>query len=289
MPNVRDEGIESTPWWRVLSVGTTGTGKTTQMWTLPGRKFLYQFDPNTMASIVGLARQLKIKPPDIEFEAFQPDILEMDTMLKGFRKDAEDDDPKLIGRTKKQAEPTVYLDFCDDINKRWDDDYFRKNDIEWLCFDSLTFLNKATMNRNLYVNDHYGFIEDLADYRVVGSKVSELFTSISSAPINIYMTAHWQSYQDEKTKKIETKINAHGSSRTMLPLVFTEVFQTQREEVKGDMAYTIRTRPDPRGLQDLRTSIIGLEELEDVTIDDFGNAEEYGIGSILRKHSTKEK
>lgn len=278
MPHVRDAVVS--PYKRIIAVGATGTGKTTQMWSLPGRKFLYQFDPNTMASIKGVADQLHIEPPDIEFEAFEPDILEMDTMLKGFRKEAKDDDPRLIGRTKKQAEPTVYLDFCEDINRRVDEGYFK--DFQWLCFDSLTFLNKATMARNLHVNDHYGFIEDLADYRVVGSKIAELFTSLASLPINIYMTAHWQSYQDEKTKKIETKINAHGSSRTMLPLIFTEVWQTLREEHKGKPAYVVRTRPDPRGLQDLRTSILGLEEIEDVTIDDFEKAEQQGFGALLK-------
>lgn len=287
MPHVRDAKVPA--FKRILAVGGTGTGKTTQLWTLPGRKFLYQFDPNTMASLIGLASQLNIEPPDIEFEAFEPDILQLDTTLKGFRKDAKDDNVSMIGRSKKDAEPTVYLDFIEDINKRVDEDYFKKNEISWLCFDSLTFLNRATMARNLFINDHYGFIEDLADYRVVGSKIAELFTSISSLPINVYMTAHWQSYQDDKTKKIETKINAHGSSRTMLPLVFTEIFQTLREEIKGETVYSIRTRPDPRGLQDLRTSILGLEELEDVTIDDFSRAQEYGIGAILTEHSRKEK
>lgn len=284
MPHVRD--AKTPAYKRILAVGGTGTGKTTQLWTLPGKKFLYQFDPNTMASIKGLADQLKIEPPDIEFEAFEPDILQLDSTLKGFRKDAKDDNPSMIGRKKADAEPTVYLDFIEDINNKVDDGYFKN--FQWLCFDSLTFLNRATMARNLFINDHYGFIEDLADYRVVGSKIAELFTSIASLPINIYMTAHWQSYQDEKTKKIETKINAHGQSRTMLPLVFTEIFQTLREEYKGKTAYTIRTRPDPRGLQDLRTSILGLEELEDVTIEDFSRAQEYGIGAILTEHAKKE-
>lgn len=287
MPHVRDAKLS--PFKRILAVGGTGTGKTTQMWTLPGKKFLYQFDPNTMASIKGIAVQLGIEPPDIEYEAFEPDILSLDGTLKGFRKEAKDDNLTMINRDKKEAEPTVYLDFLEDINSRVEDGYFLKNDFKWLCFDSLTFLNKATMARNLFINDHYGFIEDLADYRVVGSKISEVFTSLMSLPLNIYMTAHFDSFQDDKTKKIETKISAHGNSRKMLPLIFTEIFQTEREEYKGKMEYTIRTRPDSRGLQDLRTSILGLEELEDVTINDFSRASEYGIGAILTANATKEK
>lgn len=285
MPHVKD--VELSPYWRVLAVGASGTGKTTQMWTLPGKKFLYQFDPNTMRSITGIARQMKVEPPDIEYEAFEPDVLDLNLMLSKFRTDGKDDDPSLIGRRKKDSEPQVYLNFAEHINNWTEKKEYKKYD--WLCFDSLTFLNKAVMARNFYVNDKYGGIEDLADYKVVGSKVGELFQSLMSLPINIYMTAHWQSYQDDKTKKIETKINAHGQSRQMLPLIFTEILQTTREEYKGKLAYSVRTRPDPRGLQDLRTSIVGLDEVEDVTIEDFSKPEKYGIGAILQEATEKGK
>lgn len=271
------------PFKRILAVGATGTGKSAQAWTLPGRKYAYVFDPNTLATWKGVADQLGIASPDIEAEVFQPDLLEMDATLKGFRSGSKTDTPEMVGRTKKESEPMVYMDFIEHINQKVEDEYFK--DFDWLIFDSLTFLNRATMNRNMFINDHYGHIEDLADYRVVGSKISELFTSLSGLSINIYMTAHWSSFQDEKTKKIETQINAPGSSRRMLPLVFTDIWQTLRD----DEGYVIRTKPDPRGLQDLRSSIVGLEELEDVTIDDFSKAEEFGIGAILAKHNWSPK
>lgn len=273
----------ASPYKRILAVGATGTGKSVQAWTLPGKKFEYVFDPNTLASLSGIAEQLGIDPPDIEAEEFYPDILNLDTTLKGFRTGSKGDKPEDIGRTKKDAEPTVYMDFIEDINRRVDEGYF--DNFDWLIFDSLTFLAKATMARNMYINDHYGGIEDLADYRVVGSKISDVFTSLSSLPINIYMTAHWSSFQDDKTKKIEVQINAPGSSRRMLPLVFTDIWQT----VKDDQGYAIRTTPDPRGLNDLRSSIIGLEEYEDVTIGDFSKAEEFGFGALLTKHNWRPK
>jgi hypothetical protein len=279
--NLKDKMVSGRK--RILAVGATGTGKSIQAWTLPGRKFEYVFDPNTMAALKGVSDQLGIEPPDIEAEEFYPDIINLDTTLKGFRTGSKGDKPEDVGRARKEVEPIVYMDFIADINRRVDEGFF--SDFDWLIFDSLTFLSKAVMARNMYINDHYGGIEDLADYRVVGSKLTEVFTSLSTLDVNIYMTAHWSSFQDEKTKKIEVQINAPGSSRRMLPLVFTDIWQT----VRLDDGYGVRTIPDPRGLQDLRSSIMGLKEIEDVTIDDFSKAEEFGIGAILTEHGWKPK
>lgn len=277
MPHIRDAKVS--PFKRILAVGRTGTGKSTQMWTLPGKKFLYNFDPNTMASIKGIADQLHIDPPDIEYEEFTPDLLELDATLKKFNKEGKDDP---AGKEYKGREPTVYNDFLGDVNDRVEGGFFK--DFNWLCFDSLTFIVKATMSRQLFINARTGEMEDRADYRIVGSKITEIFSSIASLPINVFMTGHLQIFQDEKTHKIETLLSAPGQSRNMLPLVFTDIWQT----IKDDDGYSIRTRPDPRGLQDIRCSIQGLEELEDVTISDFKKAEQYGIGAILTEHS-KEK
>lgn len=274
MPNIREAKLPA--YKRILALGKSGSGKTTQMWTLPGKKFLYQFDPNTMATLLGIARQQKIEPPDIEYEEFQMDFLEQDQSLKAFNKGAKDD--KLF---KAKREPTAYNDFAVDLNERVEDDYFAKQDISWLCFDGLTFLNKAIMSRQLFINDRVGGLEDKPDYRIVGAKVVEIFTALASLPINIFMTGHINTFQDEKTQRIETLIAAHGSSRTQLPMIFSDIWLFKHEEYKGASRYTIRTRPEERGLQDIRSSIQGLSEVEDVTIEDFSKAEEFGIGAIL--------
>lgn len=273
MPHVKD--AKSSPFKRVLAVGRTGSGKSTQLWTLPGKKFLYNFDPNTMASITGIADELHVPPPDIEYEEFLPDFLEIDATIKGFNKGSVSDSSP----TFSKREPTVYNEFIEDVNSRVEDGFF--NDFNWLCFDSLTFIVRATMGRQLWINDRYGGLEDKPDYRIVGSKMTEVFSSLASLPINIYMTAHISVFENEKTHKIEHLINAPGGSRNMLPLIFTDIWQT----IKDDDGYSVRTRPDPRGLQDIRSSIQGLEELEDVTITDFKKPEKYGIGAILAEHS----
>jgi len=183
-----------------------------------------------------------------------------------------------------KREPQVYMKWVDDINEKVEKKFFEVNGYQWLCIDSLTFLAKATMDRQLYINNRYGDIEELGDYRVVGSKLTDVFNSISSLPINLYCTGHLSIFQDDKTKKIETQINLPGKARNYLPLLFTNVWQSITEEgEKGQVKYMIRTRPDPRGLQDVRSAIQGLNTMEDVTIRGFGDMAQGGIGALLAR------
>lgn len=275
MPNNKD--ATSSPFKRILNVGRTGAGKSTQLWTLPGKKFLYAFDPNTLSALEQRDKRGNRIRLDIEYETFLPDVLEVDATLKGFNKGSKDD--KMFDKSKR--EPTAYMRFVEDINKRVDDGYF--NDFNWICFDSFTFISKATMARQLFINERYGGIEELGDYRVVGSKISEVFSSISALPINIYATGHINVFQDEKTKKLETMLNLPGSAKNMIPLVFTDVWQAETGEDKnGALEYQLRTKPDPRGLKEIRSSV-PLKEIEVITIQDFGNPEQYGIGALLQR------
>jgi len=273
MPNAQDADVAPTK--RILMAGRTGSGKTAQIWTLPGKKFGYIFDPNALSTLKGC---------DIDYEVFAPDVLNMDATLKGFNKNP------VTGKTYegdrppgKKREPTVYMNWVEDVNQRAESGFFARYD--WLIFDSFTFITKAVMDRQLWVNNRYGDVEDLADYRIVGAKMADVFGTISALPINIYATAHFQSFQDEKTKKVEVQLMLPGKARAMLPLQFTDVWLAQASSTeKGTRKYEIRTVPEPRGLQDLRCSIRGLGIEEDVTISSFGpESARYGIGNLLSK------
>lgn len=265
MPNAKD--ADAPKHHRIMAVGDTGNGKSAQWWSLRGRKFGYIFDPNTLRTIRGL---------DMDYEEFYPDIAELDATLKGFNKGAKDD--KVAG---SKREPTTYMKFVEDINAKVETGFFSNYD--WIGFDSLTFLTKAIMGRQLYINNRYGSIEELADYRVVGSKLTEVFNSIVSLPINIFATGHIQTFQDEKTLKISTELRLPGQAKGMLPLMFADVWMCHTEEAKEGTRYKVRTRPDRRGLQSIRCSIKELADTEDVTIDFRRPTEGQGIQRLLDK------
>lgn len=272
MPNTKD-ATQLPATKRILLAGRTGTGKTSQIWALPGRKFAYIFDPNALSALVAQGAN-RPHGCDLDYELFLPEISDVDTSLKGFNKGSKSD--AAPGRARR-VEPQLY--------NRWEADVVSRNfaDYQWLIIDSLTFLNKAIMDRQLFINGRYGGTEEIADYKVVGAKMAEVFGAITGAPLNVYCTAHLSVYQDEKTHKISTEINLPGRARTIIPLQFTDVFQaTTRDDEKRGTIYEVRTKPDPKGLQDIRTSIYGLETFEDVTIPVFGDRSvEYGLGALL--------
>jgi hypothetical protein len=197
----------------------------------------------------------------------------MDATLKGFNKGSRSDKPL------RAKEPTLYLRWVEHLNKMVESNSLK--DYEWLVFDSGTFIAKAIMDRQLFINNRYGDIEDLGDFRVVGSKMADVFNSISSLPINVYTTGHLQIYEEDKTKKVVTQIYLPGKARNILPLTHTNVWEARAGQVAG--TYEIKTAPERKGLQEIRSSIRGLKVVEDVTIKDFSNAQRYGIGALLER------
>lgn len=264
MPNARDGSTAS--FQKLLVLGEPGAGKTAQLWTLPGRKFAYFFDPNARASVDGL---------DIDYEEFLPDVDTVDFTLKGFNKGSTSDKPR-----RKNIEPKTYTAWENDFNDRYDAGFF--NNYDWLCFDSLTTMSRALMNRMLFLNGRYGDIEDRSDYRVVGNKLASIFVAIASLKINLYVTGHLTTYQDEKTQKIMTQIGIPGSSRDLLPKLFSNIWLLQAA-TDDKAGYTLLTRAEPRGFQAIRTTIPGLAPRVDITIPekDWRNAGRYGIGKLL--------
>lgn len=255
---------------KILAVGEPGSGKTAQIATLPGRKFVYAFDPGTLPF-------LATRKIDADVEEFLPDVGTVDFNLKGFNKGSRSDKPK------KPLEPDCYTRWEDSFNTLYENGTLASYD--WLVIDSLTLLTRAMMNRILFLNNRYGDVEELSDYRVAGNKLAQIFTAIASVKINLYVTGHIQTFQDETTKRITTQLGIPGSARDMLPKLFSNIWLLQASTDERQV-YSLLTKPEPRGFQAIRTVIPDLPPRCDVTIKDWRAPESYGIGALLKGRVT---
>lgn len=249
----------------ILVVGDAGSGKSTLIRSLPGEKFAFIFDPNGLRALQGA---------DVDYEEWLPEALEIDATIKGFNKGAKPDD-----RPADTREPRVYVDFIESLVSKSKEGFFTHYD--WVCFDSITLLQKACHDRQSYINNRYGKPEDIADYRIVGSKVSDLVRSSCSEKVNIYMTGHIDTWQDDKTKVITTQLALSGSAKKQVPLTMSNIWRAECQSTEKQVKYVVQTRPADRGLQTIRSSIRGMEMFEEVTIRDFNKPEESGVARLL--------
>jgi GTPase SAR1 family protein len=95
----------------ILCVGDPGSGKSSLIRTLPGKKFVYIFDPNGLRSLAGA---------DVDYEEWLPDSLELDTTIKRFNRDGKPDDRPATAR-----EPRVYIDWCSSIAEKAENMFFK--------------------------------------------------------------------------------------------------------------------------------------------------------------------
>ena len=135
MPNAKDATSLQTA-RRILLLGDTGNGKTTQILTLPGRKFVYIFDPNALLSLKGY---------DLDYEEHLASLVPaaVASLSKGKPADA----PSINASD-------VYTKFEAEFERRLKGGFFDQYD--WICFDSSTTLLDLMMDRVLTINGRFG-------------------------------------------------------------------------------------------------------------------------------------
>jgi len=78
-PNAKDAELSSQT--SIFALGEIGAGKTSQIATLPGRKFAYLFDPNALNSLSG---------HDVDYEEYNVNAMDLDLSIKSLKKDVGD-------------------------------------------------------------------------------------------------------------------------------------------------------------------------------------------------------
>jgi hypothetical protein len=258
--------IEDSNTQRVLAAGFGGGGKTTQFLTLPGKKFAYLFDPNSKSSLIG---------HDIDFEEFNPDINDIDIAVKTLKSD--------VGDKGRAVEPKTYNSWEKDFESKLDEDFFAPYD--WIGFDSFTMFLAIIMDRLLYLNKRPGKQPEQADWAAQVNVVTNVFRVLSGLGKNLYATCHIDMRQNDVSKKVYNHLLLTGALRTRTPLLFNHVLCFMGNSDEEHIQYIAQTRSD-RENPWIRTSMKGLEYLEDITIpfpDGFKDPEQYGLGALFKK------
>lgn len=244
---------------RILALGDTGSGKTSQFLTIPGKKFAYLFDPNALLSLQG---------HDVEYEEFFPDRLNMSA--QSLTKDK--------GDKNSNHRSDAYGRWEKDFNARLDGGFF--DDVDAIAMDSATTFLDLIMDRVLTINGRYGSVPQQDDYGPQMLAFTNVCRQLTALGKTIYFTGHMETKQDDLTKRIFNRPMLTGKLRVKIPLLFTSVFLFDALESQGKIKHRIQTAPD-RLNSTVRTSIKGLDAFEDVTIDWSKKPEGQGLGGIL--------
>ena len=241
-------------------VGGVGSGKTTAIKTLKGKKFVYCFDPNAAEALAGT--------PDCDIVVFTPDVDEVDTSARVLKRGAGE-------KVTTKIEPTTYNDFRADFQERLDTGFFKP--YTWVCLDSYTTLSDIIMDRVRYLNGRYQEgqpqQDDWAAQMETLKNVTRLFVNCGA---NVLATAHQETYQDEHTKRVFNRIMLTGRMRVRIPSMFSHVFAMDGQG--GEFGcWTVREKMN----ETVRTHIKGTRPYEELTIDDKKPLVGQGLGRLL--------
>lgn len=258
MPNAIDAHALAAK--KILLVGDTGAGKTTQFLTLPGKKYMYIFDPNALNSLKG---------HDLDYDEFLPTPIPaaIQSLKKG------------VAGDKRVNSSSVYKDFEDQFDERLANGFFDKYD--WIGFDSATTLLELMMDRVLTINGRFGQWPHEDDWGPQMMAFTNLVRTLTAMGKNCFVTGHMQDKQNRKTGVSRRVPMMTGSLIQKIPLLFSDILgcDTDKDE-KGRIVYQLVTVRDFE-FTVIRTSIKGLEPMEDITIDFSKDPVGQGLGGIL--------
>ena len=261
MPNASEvKGIQP---HKFLLLGNTGSGKTTQILTLPGKKFIYIFDPNSLLSLRG---------HDIDYEEFLPTQSSFD--IKSLKKGVAGD--TVMGAKGSE----VYVAWERDFDAKVASGFFASYDV--IGIDSCTTLLDLIMDRMLTINGRPGTFPQQDDWGPQMVAFTSIMRTLTGMGKMLFLTGHLKTDKDENTQKVFRAPLFTGQLREKIPLLFSDIFLTdvQVDEPSGKVLYQIRTVPDRYGTP-IRTSIKGLGVYENVSIDWTKPVVGQGLGGLL--------
>lgn len=251
-----------------LIVGYPGSGKSSGIMTLPGKKFVYVTDPNALQTLKG--------KKDIDYVDFLPEQIDLDAVT--LKKDVRDS-------YSRAPEPRTYVEFEQDFENRMADNFF--DDYDAICFDGSTTLQDICYDRIMYLNGRFGKWPEVADHTAVVNTFAKIMRTATTlrkgdgGKLLLYLTAHVDFIKDDTSGRLINQMGFVGALRRRVPLLLANIWHSYAEPDKdGKTQWHVRTQPD-RYNPFLRSAVRGLEPVENVTIDDWDKPQGEGIGGLL--------
>ena len=258
---------------KLLIAGPIGTGKSTLLMTLPGRKLVYAFDPNAIDSY----------PPadDWDILHFFPSASELDisvSTLHGVKDASKHDSTRR--HSKSKVEPVSYVNFEEDFTTRAESGWFRDNNYDWILFDSNTTFADICLDRVMYLNGRMGKHPEQADHTALMTLQRNIYRAAIGTGLHIAITMHTEFEKDENTHRTGQTLMTTGRNKIRIPLLFSQIYCTERDTIDGHIKYSIHTVGGKHN-NFCRTNIKGLDPLTDVTIDFDSPLSGQGIGASV--------
>jgi GTPase SAR1 family protein len=265
---------------KILLFGTSGAGKTTLYRTIPGRKFVYMFDPAGLNSIM--------PEDDIFYEKFLVEDMSLAiSTLKGVK------DSKAFNAD----EMDVYTKWENDFQTRCDKNFWSDPEVEIdgckggfdvIIFDSLTTLSDLVFDRILQINMRAGKTPEISDYGILAGTLARIVRKSTATGKTIVWTAHEQANQDKLMRTISMDIMVTGQLKSKLPLLFSDIYHctANMDEKTQKPAFKICTTPEDlykisRASTAMRDAGLGL--YQDVTLQKGRKADEQGLAPFINK------
>lgn len=268
MPNAKDlkEGF----YGHLLLTGPVGVGKTTQILTFPGKKFVYCFDPNGIGALRG---------HDVDFELYQNTRL--DITVRGLKK--HDSTTVLaVAEDEKEyrIESQAFARFEEHLCKAIDTDFFDNYDV--ICLDSLTTIADIMMDDVLARGGRSDQTPAMADYNIIKTQVRNVLKTLCAlAEGKIFIaTGHTIYRQDEGTKKMLDELLIPGDLKVRAPILFGSYLRMDYKVEGEKKTFSAQSVKDSKN-ENLKSNIPGIAAVQDVTITNFYKPQLYGLGKLI--------
>lgn len=269
MPNAKD--VENQTGERILLRGSIGSGKTTQFITLPGRKFIYLFDPGALQALRGY---------DVDYEEYLAE--KMNVTISSIPKGGAPAVP--VTDQTKRYKAQAYAKFEEHFMNLLDNDLDKYDTIG---FDGITGLTDIILDDVLFRAGRLGYTPEMADYNVVKATLSRILRTAASLGKVLFFTAHTMYRQNSGTNKFLNELLITGDLQIRAPLLFSSVLQTEMEvdPIKKTKRFIMQSVPDKYN-ENIRTNFPDMPHRFDGTIADWSKPEESGLGRLI-KDATK--